>query len=248
MPFIKAFSRRSFVFILVLGVVALAAAAAAFHFGFQWISRDTAALVTPGITPAELAAKIAAIQHTYFAYLAAAMGGLLVCCGLVTWVGLRGMAKRLHDQAPAVPQKKKPATGSAAEQQAQKIRQQRLFLHLLAVLQREGRLVDFLSEDLDQYEDEQIGAAVRGIHNNCGKVMSKALALEAVLDGAEGGEVTVPPGFDPNAIKLTGNVAGDPPFKGILRHKGWRTRKLELPVLSDAQDASIIAPAEVEIV
>jgi len=115
------------------------------------------------------------------------------------------------------------------------------------VLQRQGRLVDFLSEDLDVYEDEQIGAAVRGIHENCKKVISKSLTLEAVISGSEGEEVTVDEGFDPGAIKLTGNVTGQPPFKGILRHKGWRTKKLELPVLSDAQDAAIIAPAEVEI-
>ena len=248
MPFIKAFSRRSFVFMLVLGVVALAAAAAVFHFGFQWISRDTAALVTPEMSAADLVAQVAVLQHTYFVYLAAAMDGLLVFCGLVAWIGLRRTAKRLHDPAQKVPLKKKPAAGSAAELQAQKIRQQRLFLHLLAVLQREGRLLDFFSEDLDLYEDEHIGAAVRGIHDNCKKVITKTLTLEAVLDGTEGEEVTVQPGFDPGAIKLTGNVAGDPPFKGILRHKGWRTRKLELPVLSDAQDASVLAPAEVEIV
>ena len=248
MPFIKAFSRQSMIYILVLGLVALAAAAAAFHFGFQWISRDTAALVTAEMTAAELAAKVGAVQHLYFVNLAAITGGLLVFCGLVVWIGLRGMAGRLYARVPAAgPQKKKDAGASAADAQAQKIRQQRLFLHLLTVLQRQGRLVDFLSEDLDPYEDEQIGAAVRGIHENCKKVISKSLALEAVINGSEGEQVTVDKGFDPGAIKLTGNVTGEPPFKGILRHRGWRTKKLELPVLSDAQDAAIIAPAEVEI-
>lgn len=240
MPFIKAFSRQSLVFMLVLGLVALAAAAAVFHFGFQWISRDTAALATPEMSAADLAAMIGAVQYTYFVYLAAITGGLLVFCGLVVWIGLRAMAGRLYTKAPAAAPKKKKAGADTA-------RQQRLFLHLLAVLQRQGRLVDFLSEDLDLYEDEQIGAAVRGIHDNCKKVIAKTLALEAVIAGAEGEEVTVDEGFDPGAVKLTGNVTGAPPFKGILRHRGWRTRKLELPVLSDAQDASIIAPAEVEI-
>jgi len=68
-----------------------------------------------------------------------------------------------------------------------------------------------------------------------------------VIDRSEGEEIQVEPGFDPDAIKLTGNVTGEPPFKGILRHKGWRTRKLELLALSGGQDARIIAPAEVEI-
>jgi len=248
MPFKKAFSRRSLVFMLVLGVVGLAATAAVFHFGFQWISLETAALATPEILPADLAARIAVLQNNYFVWLAAIMSGLLVICGLIAWIGLRGMAGRLYAGDPAAaPKKKKEAGGSAAEAEARKIKQQRLFLYLLTVLQRQGRLVDFLNENLDMYEDEQIGAAVRGIHENCKKVISKSLDLEAVIDGGEGEEVTVDKGFDPGAVKLTGNVTGEPPFKGILRHKGWRTRKLELPVLSDAQDAAIIAPAEVEI-
>jgi hypothetical protein len=249
MTFIKAFSRRSLVFMLVLGLVALGAAAAGFHYGFQWISRDTAALAAPDISTTDLVARIVEMLHTYFIYMAASTGGLLVLCGLVTWIGLRGMAKRLHTRmSEAVPAKKKGrAAGKAEEQKAQKIRQQRLFLHLLAVLQRQGRLVDFLSENLDAYEDDQIGAAVRGIHENCRKVISKNLSLEAVIDGVEGEEVTIEEGFDPAAVKLTGNVTGQPPFKGILRHKGWRTHNIELPVLSDAQDAAVIAPAEVEI-
>jgi len=248
MPFIKAFSRQSFIFMLLLGLVVLTATAAVFHFGYQWLSLKTAALATPEIGPADLAGGITGLQHIYFIYLAAIMAGLLIVCGLATWIVLRGMAGRLYAKAPAAaPKKKKEAGVSAAEAEAQKIRQQRLFLHLLTVLQRQGRLVDFLSEDLDAYEDEQIGAAVRGIHENCKKVISKSLALEAVINGSEGEQVTVDKGFDPGAIKLTGNVTGDPPFKGILRHKGWRTKKLELPVLSEAQDAAIIAPAEVEI-
>jgi hypothetical protein len=248
MTFIKAFSRRSLVFMLVLGLVALGAAAVGFHFGFQWISRDTAALAGPEMTVADLAARTVEIQHAYFLYMAASMGGLLVLCGLIAWIGLRGIAKRLYIRMPAAaPARKKAGAGAADEKKAQQVRQQRLFLHLLSVLQRQGRLVDFLSEDLDAYEDEQIGAAVRGIHENCGKVILKNLSLEAVIDGLEGEPVTIEEGFDPAAVKLTGNVTGEPPFKGILRHKGWRTRKIELPVLSDAQDPAVIAPAEVEI-
>jgi hypothetical protein len=249
MTSIKAFSRRSLLFMLILGLAALGAAAAGFHFGFQWISRDTLALAGPDMTVPDLTAKIVELQHAYFVYLAAGVGGLLVLCGLLTWIVLRGMAKRLLAQSPqSAPAKKKAAaTPSAQERKSQAIRQQRLFLHLLGVLQRQGRLVDFLFENLDAYQDAQIGAAVRGIHENCRKVVTKNLSLSAVIDGAEGEEVTVEEGFDPAAVKLTGNVTGQPPFKGILRHKGWRTDKVEMPELSDAQDASVLAPAEVEI-
>ncbi len=126
-------------------------------------------------------------------------------------------------------------------------RQRRYYLHLLAVLQREGRLVDFLTEDLTPYDDAQIGAAVRSIHENCQKSLEKYLAPKFVMDKNEGESVTIPPEFDSNAIKLTGNVTGEPPFSGILRHKGWRAGKLELPELTGTGDSKIIAPAEVEI-
>ena len=123
----------------------------------------------------------------------------------------------------------------------------RYYLHVLSVLQREGRLVDFLQEDLAPYDDAQIGAAVRSIHDNCKKSLMKNLSPQPVMEEAEGDAVSVPPDFDPTAIKLTGNVTGEPPFKGILRHRGWRAASLELPEITGTGDPKIIAPAEVEI-
>lgn len=134
-----------------------------------------------------------------------------------------------------------------AEKKARAQMTQRYYLHLLSVLQRQGRLLDFFEEDLNQYADEQIGAAVRSIQDNCKKTVNKALSPAPVIEKAEGDAVTVPADFDPSAIKLTGNVSGEPPFKGILRHRGWRAARLELPTLSAEQDPRIIAPAEVEI-
>ncbi len=136
---------------------------------------------------------------------------------------------------------------SISVQEAQE-KQRRYYLHLLSVLQREGRLVDFLQEELGPYNDAQIGAAVRSIHENCKKSLEKHLSPLFVMDKDEGETVTVPVDFDSSVIKLTGNVTGEPPFTGILRHKGWRAGKLELPVLSASGDVKIIAPAEVEIV
>jgi len=134
-----------------------------------------------------------------------------------------------------------------AEKKAQARINQRYYLHILSVLQRQGRLVDFFEEDLSLYDDAQIGAAVRSIQDNCKKTINKTLSPGPVLEKAEGEAVTVPADFDPSAIKLTGNVSGEPPFKGVLRHRGWRAAKLELPTLSQDQDPRIIAPAEVEI-
>ena len=119
-------------------------------------------------------------------------------------------------------------------------------LRLLGMLQQEGRFVDFVQEDLAPYPDEQIGAAARGIHEGCRKALGEHLVLEPVLRGSEGETVTVEPGFDPAAIRLTGNVSGAPPFRGVLRHTGWRAVRADLPVRR-GQDPHLIAPAEVEI-
>jgi hypothetical protein len=120
-------------------------------------------------------------------------------------------------------------------------------LGLMALLQREGRLIDFLREGLDDYEDEDIGAAVRDIHRGCKKVLDDHFTLEAVMPGEEEDEVTVPKGFDPSEIRLIGEVSGDPPFKGTLRHAGLRATKVDLPKLSAGVDRTVIAPAEVEL-
>ena len=120
-------------------------------------------------------------------------------------------------------------------------------VQLLALFQREGRLVDFLREDIQPYDDAQIGAAVREIHKACREVLTEHLTLEPVLSGNEGDEITVPQGFDPSAIRLTGNVSGEPPFHGSLRHAGWRATQVKLPAQPAGQDPKIVTPAEVEI-
>jgi hypothetical protein len=119
-------------------------------------------------------------------------------------------------------------------------------LRLLAALQEEGRLVDFFTEDITPYSDEQIGAATRGIHASCRKALHSTVTVEPVMVGEEGTTVTVPAGFDPAAIRLVGDVTGTPPFTGVLRHAGWRATAVNLPRRS-GQDPKVIAPAEVEI-
>ena len=122
-------------------------------------------------------------------------------------------------------------------------------LRVLAVLQRDGRLVDFLQEEVADYDDAQIGAAVRKIHADCRKVLRQYLAIEPVLPGAEDSEVTVPSGFDPSEIRLSGNVQGNPPFRGMLKHHGWRANPSGLPPLpaNPGGPTPLLAPAEVEI-
>jgi hypothetical protein len=120
-------------------------------------------------------------------------------------------------------------------------------LQLLAALQREGRLVDFLQEDLTGFPDAAVGAAARTVHAGCRKALAEVLGLEPVLRDAEGAQVTVERGFDPAAVRLTGNVVGEPPFRGALRHHGWRAREVRLPPPPRGGDGSVVAPAEVEL-
>jgi hypothetical protein len=120
-------------------------------------------------------------------------------------------------------------------------------VQILALLQKEGRLLDFLQEEIGGYADEQVGAAVRSIHAGCRKVLGEHVGLTPVLAGEEESKVEVPRGFDPSRIRLIGNVTGEPPFSGVLRHHGWRATALKLPASPAGFDSSVIAPAEVEL-
>lgn len=142
-------------------------------------------------------------------------------------------------QPPALPPAAAPARPAPDGDQAA--------VQLLSLLQKEGRLLDFLQEDIAGYTDEQVGAAVRNIHQSCRKVLDEHVRLEPVLPGAEEARVTVEAGFDPSRVRLIGNVTGHPPFAGILRHHGWRAAALDLPKPPVGLDPTVIAPAEVEL-
>jgi len=120
-------------------------------------------------------------------------------------------------------------------------------LLLLTLLQREGRLLDFLRESLDGYDDAAIGVAVRDIHRDCRKVLDAHLKVEPVMPGQEDEAVSVPKGFDPAQVRVIGNAQGEPPWKGVLLHHGWRVVDARLPKLAGDVDRHVIAPAEVKL-
>ena len=119
-------------------------------------------------------------------------------------------------------------------------------LQLLALLQREGRLIDFLQQDVTAFADADIGAAARVVHDGCRKALATHLEIKPVRDEREGGPVTLDV-VEPNAVKLVGNVSGTAPFRGTLRHRGWRVESLRLPELVAGADPRVLAPAEVEL-
>ena len=120
-------------------------------------------------------------------------------------------------------------------------------LALLALLQREGRFVDFVRDSVDGAADADIGAAAREVHRGCRKVVDQYLTIEPVMPGEQDAKVSVPKGFDPAEVRLIGEAKGEPPYKGTLRHHGWRVVDAKLPALADGVDRSVVAPAEVEV-
>ncbi|WP_437721942.1 DUF2760 domain-containing protein [Sorangium sp. So ce861] len=120
-------------------------------------------------------------------------------------------------------------------------------LQLLSLLQREGRLVDFLEQDIASFGDADVGVAARMVHEGCRKALRSHAKLAPVRREEEGVQVTLEAGYSPSEVKLIGNVSGSAPYRGVLRHRGWRADELSLPTPVAGHDASIIAPAEVEL-
>lgn len=120
-------------------------------------------------------------------------------------------------------------------------------LRMLALLQAESRLVDFLMEDIQGASDEQIGQAVREIHKKAQTALKQHAVIEPVLTGNEGDNTTVQPGFDPSAVRVVGNVTGSPPFTGAIQHPGWRVKELKLATPPEGADEFVLQPAEVQI-
>ena len=120
-------------------------------------------------------------------------------------------------------------------------------LLVLSMLQREGRLIDFLQENVTAFSDAEVGAAARVVHAGCKKVLSENFTVEPVLKESEGATVSLPAGFDAGRIRITGNVAGQPPFRGELKHHGWVASGVRLPAVAETLDPRVLAPAEVEL-
>jgi len=165
--------------------------------------------------------------------------GLAVAATLIGWLIIQLLAKRtLGGTATAT--KAKPAKMDENSPAPA--------IQLLSILQRDGRLLDFLNEDLSSYDDAQIGAAVRNVHEGCKKALGNCFQMKPIMSQQEGSEVNVPHGFDARQIRLIGNVVGEPPFSGSLRHKGWKITRVDLPKQTREQSENkVVAAAEVEV-
>lgn len=152
-------------------------------------------------------------------------------------------ALAVKDAMPALPEPKaSPARDPAFPAKAERARGA---LMLLQMLQREGRLVDFAEQDIESFADAEIGVVARLVHDGCRKVLRAHVGPTAIRTEPEGERVSdVLTGSD---VKLVGAVSGAGPFSGTLRHKGWRAEAIDLPEPTNAYDAHVLAPAEIEL-
>lgn len=224
---LKIFAKKSFIRIAFFMLLFVAALDAFIYFGFNMIASG-------GIL----------LEDLFFQQFVPVTLALWIIFTIILWLVLRFLVKTILSN-DAIETKK--TENSETQAKIEEDKNKRFFLHLLSILQRDARLLDFFFEKIDQFDDAQIGVAVRNIHANSYKTISKYLSPKPVIDSVEGDDITIEKGFDPAAVKLTGNVTGEPPFKGLLRHKGWQAGELELPVLSERENNLIISPAEVEI-
>jgi hypothetical protein len=131
-------------------------------------------------------------------------------------------------------------------------------LTLLAALQREGRLVDFLREDLAGATDAQIGAVARDLQRDCRAAVERFFALAPLSEQAEGSRVELPAGYDAAQYHVLGGAKAATSCEqesdglnaavcGIVLHPGWRATKCDVPTYTGPESGHlVIAPCEVE--
>lgn len=117
---------------------------------------------------------------------------------------------------------------------------------ILYMLQKEGRLIDMLHENISEYDDETLGGAFRKLHEDLSGILKERLIIEPVLNEEEGSTVTLET-IDPESVKVSGHVPEKGPYTGELVHRGWRLKECKLPELVDGWKGDVIAPAEIEI-
>jgi hypothetical protein len=194
------------------------------------------------------------MNPSFFGRVSIAFGAFFGCLGNAAYAG---RVQRLRE-APEAPEPPKPAAAPVEAApvpapvptpapSALKEVSPIAAMQLLGLLQRDARFVDFVEEDIANYSDADIGAAARLVHDGCRAVLREHFTIQPVRREAEGSRLTLQEGFDAGAVRLTGNVVGKAPFTGTISHRGWKVEDARLPKLAPSHDASIVAPAEVEL-
>jgi hypothetical protein len=153
-----------------------------------------------------------------------------------------------QDEREKRPKKAAPPAAKEIDVAAVEARARRAgALWVLGALQREGRFVDFLEGDVTTFGDDEVGAAARVVHAGCKRALGSVLGIEPIRSEKEGATITLEAGYAPAEHKLTGDVKGEAPFEGVLKHKGWRAKDVKLPTPTKGDDPTVLAPAEIEL-
>jgi hypothetical protein len=161
--------------------------------------------------------------------------GLLVAILLIRGEGTRPESRT--EKAKPMPV---PAAGNQAEAE---------IVSFLATFQERGRLIDFLMDDITTYDDAQVGAAARVVHQGCKAALQEHFEIRPIREEGEGSPVTIAARYPADEYRLIGKISGPGPFSGRLVHHGWKTGSVKLPriVRVDPDRLPTIAPAEVEL-
>jgi len=196
------------------------------------------------------------IWHAYLASAVLILSLLLIAVLVTVLVGMSRYRRQAANMPAAAPEVKivekiveveKWLEAPAPEPVVLKEATPDAALQLLGLLQQEARFIDFIKEDVSRFSDADIGAAARVVHEGCNKAVNQHFTLAPVRTEVEGSRISLPAGFDAASVRLTGNIVGQAPFTGTLVHKGWQVTEVHLPKLTQAHNANIVAPAEVEL-
>ncbi|MBL8528316.1 MAG: DUF2760 domain-containing protein [Burkholderiales bacterium] len=173
--------------------------------------------------------------------------GVILLTLFIAWQSVVASRSRQEPSTPAVqppppvapPKPAKPEPTQTGEA-----------LILLSLLQEKGRFLDYVTEDITAFNDAQVAAASRVVHQGCSAVIKECLALSPTHEGKEGDRITLDKSSDPNRYRLLGKVPQEPPYQGVVVHRGWQTTKLALPRFTrpvDPTGPNVITPMDVEV-
>lgn len=174
-------------------------------------------------------------------------GGVILLTLFIAWQGFATMRSRQEPTAPAVQPPPPAATPKPVKPEPTQTGEA---LILLSLLQEKGRFLDYVTEDITAFNDAQVAAASRVVHQGCSAVIKECLALSPTHEGKEGDRITLDKSFDPNRYRLLGKVPQEPPYQGVVVHRGWQTTKLALPRFTrpvDPTGPNVITPMDVEV-
>lgn len=174
-------------------------------------------------------------------------GGVILLTVFIAWQGLTMSRSRQEPPPPAVQPQPRPEPAKPLKPEPTQTGEA---LILLSLLQDKGRFLDYVMEDITAFNDAQVAAASRVVHQGCSAVIKECLALSPTHEGAEGDRITIEKSTDPNRYRLLGKVQQEPPYKGVVVHRGWKTSKLALPRFTrpvDPTGPNVITPMDVEV-